>query len=386
MPVYEYQGKKGTIYYIVYSINGRRKTEHIGKDKKLAEAVLHKRLTEIAENRYLDVKKEEKVKFEDFAAQYLEFHCKLNNKTWKTSDEKKVNNLKKYFSGKYLYEITSLDVEKFKSARAKKVKKLNQGKEQFISHTTVNRDLACLKSMFNRAIEWKKAKDNPVKQVKLFRENNQRLRYLEKEEIETLLANCHNYLKPIVITALNTGMRKGEILKLKWHDIDFRRDIIYLYDTKNGEKSQLPMNMEVKTTLIKVRKHLQSPYIFCSKAGKPFGDIKKSFLTALTNSGIINFRFHDLRHTFASHLVMSGVDLNTVRELLRHKTIQMTLRYSHLSPDHKKRAVDILGKNLGKVAPKDAGNLQEIVNSENRKIFTLSELIDNKEVGIFGGP
>ena len=77
------------------------------------------------------------------------------------------------------------------------------------------------------------------------------------------------------------------------------------------------MNAEVKTALIKVRKHPQSPYIFCSKAGKPFGDIKKSFLTALTNSDIINFRFHDLRHTFASHLAMSGVDLNTVRELLR---------------------------------------------------------------------
>jgi len=381
MPVYEYQGKKGTIYYIVYSVNGRRKTEHIGKDKKLAEKVLHKRLTEIAENRYLDVKREEKIKFEDFAAQYLEFHCKPNNKTWKTSDENKVNNLKKYFSGKYLYEITPLDIEKYKSGRIERIKKNKR-----IAPATVNRDLACLKSMFNRAIEWKKAKDNPVKQVKLFRENNQRLRYLEKEEIETLLANCHNYLKPIVITALNTGMRKGEILKLKWHDIDFRRDIIYLFDTKNGEKSQLPMNMEVKTALIKVRKHPQSPYIFCSKAGKPFGDIKKSFLTALTNSGIINFRFHDLRHTFASHLVMLGVDLNTVRELLRHKTIQMTLRYSHLSPDHKKRAVDILGQNLGKVAPKDAGNLQEIVNSENKKIFTLSELINNKEVGIFGGP
>ncbi len=373
MPVYEYKGKKGITYYIVYSVNGRRKTETIGKDKKLAEKVLYKRLTEIAENKYLDIKKEEKIWFEDFADQYLDFHCKPNNKTWETSDEIKIKNLKRYFSRKYLYEITPLDIEKYKSERIKKV-----------SVATVNRDLACMKSMFNRAIEWKKAKDNPVRQVKLFRENNQRLRYLEKEEIETLLANCHNYLKPIVIVAINTGMRKSEILKLKWHDIDFRRDIAYLYNTKNGEKREVPMNAEVKTSLIKVRKHPQSPYIFCNKVGKSFGDIKKSFLTALTNSGIINFHFHDLRHTFASHLVMSGVDLNTVRELLGHKSIQMTLRYSHLSPDHKKRAVDILGQNLHRIAPKDAVNLQEIKNSENKTVFSLAQLIDTEKVGVFG--
>ena len=376
MPVYEYKGKKGTTYYIVYSVNGRRKTETIGKDKKLAEKVLHKRLTEIAENRYLDVKKEEKIKFEDFADQYLEFHCKPNNKTWKTSDEKKINNLKKYFSGKHLHEITPLDIEKYKSERIKRVQK-----NKSIAPATINRDLACLKSLFNRAIEWKMAQDNPVKQVKLFRENNQRLRYLEKEEIETLLANCHNYLKPIVIVALNTGMRKSEILKLKWHDFDFRRDIIYLHDTKNGEKREVPMNSEVRTTLIKVRKHPQSPYIFCNTTGEPFGDIKKSFLTALTNSGIINFHFHDLRHTFASQLVMCGVDLNTVRELLGHKSIQMTLRYSHLSPDHKKRAVDILGQNLQKSTPKYAGNLQEMVNPENNLNLSLSEVIESREVG-----
>lgn len=375
MPVYEYKGKKGTTYYIVYSVDGRRKTETIGKDKKLAENVLHKRLTEIAENKYLDVKKEEKIWFEDFADQYLDFYCKPNNKTWETSDKIKIKNLKRYFSGKYLYEITPLDIEKYKSERIKKV-----------STATVNRDLACLKSIFNRAIEWKKAKDNPVRLVKLFRENNQRLRYLEKEEIIKLLDNCHNYLKPIVIVALNTGMRRGEILKLKWHDIDFRRDIIYLHNTKNGEKREIPMNAEVRTTLIKVRKHPQSPYIFCNKTGNPFGDIKKSFLTALTNSGIINFHFHDLRHTFASQMVMSGVDLNTVRELMGHKSIQMTLRYSHLSPDHKKRAVDILGQNLHKPAPKNAGNLQEIINSENSLGFSSSQFIDNKEVGIFGGP
>lgn len=369
MPVYAYKGKKGTTYYIVYSVNGRRKTETIGKDKKLAEKVLHKRLTEIAENKYLDVRKEEKIKFEDFADQYLELHCKPNNKTWETSDQIKIGNLKKYFSGKYLFEIMSIDVEKYKSERIKK-----------LAPATVNRDLACLKSMFNRAIEWKKTNSNPVQQVKLFKENNQRLRFLEKGQIIKLLNNCSKHLKPIVTVALHTGMRKGEILNLKWRDVDFRRDTIQLLNTKNGEKRDIPMNKEVKSTLIGVRKHPDSPYIFCNKQGEPYGDIKKSFFTVLEKSNILSFHFHDLRHTFASHLVMSGIDLNTVRELLGHKSIQMTLRYSHLSPDHKKRAVDILCQNINKTEPKNAVNLQEVENLESTDILELSEPIRNEQV------
>ena len=106
------------------------------------------------------------------------------------------------------------------------------------------------------------------------------------------------------------------------------------------------MNEQVKTALIRVRKHPESAYIFCNQKGEPVHDIRKSYSTALMKSGIVNFRFHDLRHTFASQLVMSGIDLNTVRELLGHKDMAMTLRYSHLAQSHKQRAVDILGKNV----------------------------------------
>ena len=111
-----------------------------------------------------------------------------------------------------------------------------------------------------------------------------------------------------------------------------------LYNTKNGEKRETPINEMVKTALLRTPKHPESSYVFYDKNGNPFGNIRKSFFTALRKSGIINFRFHDLRHTFASHLVMSGVDLNTVRELMGHKSLEMTLRYAHLSPDHKRGA------------------------------------------------
>jgi len=327
--------QKGNTYYIDYYADGRRKRECIGPDKRLAETVLKKRKVEIAEGRYLDIKRNEKIKFEEFAEQYLELHSKINNRSWKNSDLHNLNILKRHFSGKYLYEITPVMIEKFKTERIKEV-----------SPATVNRSLACLKSMFNKGIQWGKVEENPFKAVKLLKENNKRLRYLEKEEIIRLLSRCSKCIRPMVVIALNTGMRKGEILGLKWQDIDFKQGIIYLYNTKNGERREIPINEMAKTALIRTLKHPDSPYVFCNKNGNPIGDFRKSFFTALKKSGIINFRFHDLRHTFASQLVMAGIDLNTVRELLGHKSLEMTLRYAHLSPDHKRRAVDILSKRM----------------------------------------
>ncbi len=322
-------------WFIDYRVNGRRKREKIGSNKALAEIVLKKRKVEIAEGKFLDIKKEQKIKFEDFADEYLEVHCKANNKSWHKSDYHNLRNLKKYFAGKYLHEITSEDIERYRADRIKEVSK-----------STVNRVLSCLGSLYSRAIEWGKATSNPMTKVKVFKVANKRIRYLEKEEIDKLLAHCCEHLKPIVIVALHTGMRKSEILRLKWHDIDIKCNIIHLLDTKNGEKREIPMNEVVQKTIIGVLKNPESQYIFCNKDGKPYGDIKKSFFTAIKKSGIVDFRFHDLRHTFASQLVMAGVDLNTVRELLGHKSLEMTLRYSHLSPDHKKRAVDILGQRM----------------------------------------
>jgi len=345
--------KKGN-WYIDYYACGKRKREKIGASKTLAENVLRKRKVEIAENKYLDIRRDQKIKFEDFADEYLELHSKPNNKSWVKSDLQNIKALKLYFTGKNLYEITPLLVDKFKTHRIKEV-----------APATVNRNLACLKSMFNKAIEWGKAKENPVKKIKLFKENNKRLRYLEKEEIAKLLASCNGRVKPIVVVALNTGMRRGEILGLKWKDLDFRRNLIYLYNTKNGEKREVPMNEQVKTALIRVGKHPESPYVFCKANAEPCKDIRKSFFTALKKAGIIGFRFHDMRHTFASHLVMSGIDLNTVRDLLGHKSLEMTLRYAHLSPNHKQRAVNVLGRRMDTIWTPEAVSKkleQELIN------------------------
>jgi integrase len=329
--------KKGN-WYIDYWMQGQRYRKKIGPSRKLAKLALKKIQIALAENRYLDIKKDEKIKFKDFAHLYIENYAKPNKRSWR-SDANSLKSLIPCFGEKYLYSITPELIERFKKERINKV-----------SAGSVNREVACLKYMFSRAIEWGKATENPVKRVKLFKENNCRVRYLTEGEKVALLANCPPKLRAVVEVALNTGMRKGEIQNLKWEDVDFLTGIITLTRTKNNEKKHLPMNERVRSILTEIKKRADTPYVFHNKEGKPY-HFRKTFSRALTRAKISNFHFHDLRHSFASYLAMKGVDLNTIRELMGHKSLAMTLRYAHLSQSHKSKAVALLVKNENASTP-----------------------------------
>jgi integrase len=192
-----------------------------------------------------------------------------------------------------------------------------------------------------------------VRKVKLLEENNRRLRYLAKEECQKLVNLCGNHLRPIVITALNTGMRRGEILGLKWDNVDLKHGFILLDKTKNGDRREIPINETLRQTFKSIERRLEVPYVFFNPLTDPivpYGDIKNAFNRACRKAGIKDFHFHDLRHTFASHLVMAGIDITTVKELLGHKTLTMTLRYAHLAPSHKVKAVDVLDSTINENA------------------------------------
>jgi len=138
-------------------------------------------------------------------------------------------------------------------------------------------------------------------------------------------------------------MRKGELLNLCWSNIDFNQRMIFLGKTKSGKTRSIPMNDTVYDCLIKIKENnLNNKYVFCYKNGKRIKAIRHSFKKALIRAEIKDFKFHDLRHTFASHLDMNNVNLLTVKELLGHSTINMTLRYAHLASDEKQKAVNSL--------------------------------------------
>ncbi len=157
---------------------------------------------------------------------------------------------------------------------------------------------------------------------------------------------CSPHLRPIVITAMNTGMRKSEILGLKWQEIDFGAKTITVHRTKNNEPRVIHINQTLYHELHQLPRRLHTPYVFCHENGERYDEVKRSFKSACRKAGISDFRFHDLRHTFASHLVMNGFNLKTVQYLLGHKDIRMTLRYAHLSGEHLHTAVGTLDAGL----------------------------------------
>ncbi len=217
---------------------------------------------------------------------------------------------------------------------------------------SVNRYLAALKSTFSLAIKNGKAEKNPVQQVKYSKENNNRVRWLTDEEETRLFTILPQKYHPLVTVALHTGLRKSEQFKLEWRDIDFKEGFITVRESKPGESRIIPMNETVEGTLRRLPRVINNPHVFVGKEpGTRRTDLPKFWEKYLVETGIENFHWHDLRHTFASRLVMAGVDLYKVKKLLGHHDLKMTERYAHLAPGYLKEAVGLLSRKSNQLAP-----------------------------------
>jgi integrase len=243
--------------------------------------------------------------------------------------------------------------------------------------TTINRDVIALKACLSKAVEWEVLDAHPLRKLRPIKTDKLPcVRYLTKGEEDALrnalrrrddrirnkrrngngwrrmrhvaelpdLADQHyaDHLRPMVLLTLNTGLRRGEIFCLQWADVDLSRNIMTIRGgtAKSGTTRHIPLNPEVALTLQRWKSSTTySDWVFPAKDGGRLTSIRTSWHTVLRDAKINDFRWHDLRHHFASRLVMTGVDLNTVRELLGHSDLSMTLRYAHLSPEHKAEAV-----------------------------------------------
>jgi integrase len=311
------------------------------------------------EKRYFDIfdfKKENLTTFKELAARYEEIF--RNQKSY-ISKSSRLKMLMEYFGDRRLSHITYLDLELYRNKR----KAIPARGKKTGADASVNREMALISHLLNKGVEWEMLETSPFKkgQRLMVKENNQRLRFLSNGEVEALLKACLPHLKPIVEVALLTGMRRGEILGLKWEQI--RNGFIYLTETKSGKSRQIPINDRLAEVFKEVRREnqLKSPYVFADSKGRRYYEVKRSFATACRKAGIEDFRFHDLRHTFASHLVMRGVGLKAVQELLGHADLTMTMRYAHLSKAHLQEAVAVLN------------NLGNILNSSDRSSQIIGE-------------
>jgi integrase len=215
-----------------------------------------------------------------------------------------------------------------------------------VSAFTVANELTVLRHMLRLARKWGYL--DRVPDVELPKRPEWRQRYLEEDEISRLLAACRKsrnpYLAAIVIIALNTGMRKAEILELTWERVDLSTSRLTLYKTKSGKPRGVPVNRAVYDVLVALQPDAKdrAGLLFKRSTDRAWGQIRTAFTTALTRAEIKGFRFHDLRHTAASHMVMRGAGLKDVQEILGHADMKMTMRYSHLSPAHLRATVDRL--------------------------------------------
>ncbi|MCG8007984.1 MAG: site-specific integrase [Candidatus Thiodiazotropha lotti] len=277
------------------------------------------------------------------------------------------------FLDKPLEEISPWLIEKWRKGRFKQGRTVG----------TVNRDIATLKSCLSRAVDWHVIDENPLRRLKLSKEDRQGVvRYLSPDEEKRLLSALNDrditiktkrangnkwrrarkrlplpgitttypdHLTPMVILSLNTGMRRGEVFHLQWRDIDFSNKTLVVRGemAKSGKTRHINLNDTALSALQAWQKQCDRSYklVFPGRKGNPLDNIRKSWEGLLERANIQNFRWHDMRHHFASKLVMAGVDLNTVRELLGHADLKMTLRYAHLAPEHKAAAVAKLDGN-----------------------------------------
>ncbi len=274
-----------------------------------------------------------------------------------------------------LNEISLLEIDKWKQRRA----------DEGVRTSTIQRQLNDLRACLNMAVEWELLANSPFarstrRNRKSKIDSNAVVRFLSTDEEISLRSaldkreakiragresanewrSKRNYvtysdmedqffadhLKPAVLLSLNTGLRRGELLKLKWKNVDFERKMVTVEGetAKSNKTRHVPLNEEALLILQEWKRQpgVKSSYVFCDAEGKPFRDMRTSWETVIKLAKISNFRWHDLRHTFASKLAIAGVDLNKVRALLGHSDYKMTLRYAHLAPEHLHEAVAML--------------------------------------------
>ncbi|MDC5819650.1 tyrosine-type recombinase/integrase [Vibrio europaeus] len=368
-------------YYFYYRVDGKQRNYFIGSGSVLSPNQARDKAKEVAglvasgvdvhiDKRELKTAKTIKLTLGAYLEEtYLPYLESLNPKTSRHAYRVITSSFKSILK-KPLAEVNAWDIQKWVTER----RKLGR------SPATISYAVKRLKAAFNRAVEWEWIESHNLNKVKLVREENTRVRYLSETEERTLMRSLRNrdeqirvqrrsgnrhrqernqriyptfdnvrfvdYLEPLVITAINTGLRRGELLALKWGDIDFEQQ--YLSVRAQNAKAKKSRNIPLNDTVLEVLESWQlqnkkREYVFASRSDVPIKDIKKPWLRVLQEAKITDFRFHDLRHHFASKLVMVGVDLNTVRELLGHSDLKMTLRYAHLAPEHKAAAVSLIG-------------------------------------------
>lgn len=329
------KNKKNNKWYYQFMINGERKHGLCAgaTNQKEAELIENGIKYKLQQQQNGIVPKDLKnITMKQMLDSYMDY-SRNNKKSWATDESR----------NKYILEFfgTSILIKDIKPEKIEKFK--NHLLEIGRSKMTVNRYLEQLKTAFNQAKSNKYIYENPMDSVKKFPCKNYSIRYLTAEEEIRLFEHLPEYLKPIVTVALKTGMRKANILNLKWEEINFDYNFIELLENKGNKHLQIPLNSELQELFLSMYGKGKTGYVFVNpNTNKPYDDISNGWNTALRNAGIENFRFHDLRHTAGTRLASKNVPINVIQGILGHSDIKTTMRYVHQLPKAKIEAMELL--------------------------------------------
>ena len=274
--------------------------------------------------------------------------AKQNKKSWADDENRYQQYAKDFFGSKRLDQIKPFDIERFKN----QLKKTESRRGGTLSEATVKHHIIVIRRLYNMARKWGLYKgENPVDRVTMPKVDNTRIRYLSDSERARLLDAIEKIriadydAADIVLFALLSGFRRGEILKLQWQHVNFETGFITLFAPKGGKTVDVPVS-EQALNLLNMRDRINE-YVFPGKDGiGRRADFNGPWRRVRKLAELNDFRFHDLRHNFASQLVSSGVDLPVIKELLTHKDIQTTMKYAHLAPGALKKAAAASGELL----------------------------------------
>jgi integrase len=328
--VFERPKGSGIWWINYYDSDGHRHREKIGRESVALNAYIQRR-SEVRDGRFAAPRSGTKLKFRELAEDALaNKKLRLAPRSWKT-DKLRLAAVKEVFGEMPASGISPAKIESFLAALREKGR----------STSTLNRYRSLLSSIFSFGVRTGKSRTNPVAKVGRFQENEHRVRFLsagEEEALRKAVRAISAEREAEMDLALHTGMRRGEQYGLAWADVDLERGILTVHG-KTGRRFVV-LNSVAKDALeILWEISNGSKFVCPDKRRDDQQDWRRWFEEACESAKVDNFRWHDLRHTFASRLVMAGVDLSTVQKLLGHRSIVTTMRYAHLSPDHLQSAV-----------------------------------------------
>lgn len=334
--IFERPPGSGKWWICYFDQNGKRRREKAGT-KSAAIMLYRKRKQQVLEGVKLPEKLRRRVvPFEEISQDALE-HSKASkvDEAYRI-DQWKMKTILGWFRGRSAEEITPQDIER----------KLTVLAESGLKPATQNRYRTLLSLIYSLAIRNGKLFVNPVRSVKRKKENNERVRFLEESEetaIRSKIWELWPDREPEFDLALHTGMRRGEQYQLRWQDVDLTRGILNIARSKHGEARYIQINSIARSALVRLKQLAGNNIYVCpGRDGSRKRYSRQWFEKVTRDAGVENFHWHDLRHTFASRLVISGVPLRAVQVLMGHKRIETTLRYSHLGEDHLHEAVERL--------------------------------------------